>query len=59
MPRRVSISPVRDPLLYDTFLLPNGLAPRRVRVHVPTRGPTVRGQRPALFLFFRAIGTAG
>src|SRR5438128_1044656 len=51
MPRRVSISPVRDPLLYDTFLLPNGLAPRRVRVHVPTRGPTVRGQRPALFLF--------
>lgn len=50
MPRRVSISPVRDPLLYDTFLVP-GLAARRVRVHVPTRGPTVKGQRPALFLF--------
>jgi predicted alpha/beta superfamily hydrolase len=51
MPRRVSIGPIRDPLLYDTFLLPNGLAPRRVRVHVPVRGPTVKGQRPALFLF--------
>lgn len=47
MPRRVSIRPLRDPLHYDTFLVP-GFGARRVRVHVPALGKT---PRPALFLF--------